>query len=119
MAASESIAKLLLLLQLVHCFIQFHRYTLRATRRKLDAPVAGVAGGDHLPIPQHLVLEAEGGTAHVREFRAERELVVEADGFLVEEASLDDHEAEALILHLPVRESGGAEPLDATDLEVG
>ncbi len=60
--------------------------------------MAGVARGDHLPVPQHLVLEAERGAAHVREFGAKREFVVETGCFLVEEAGLDDDEAEALFL---------------------
>ncbi len=60
--------------------------------------MAGVARGDHLPIPQHFIREAEGGASHVREVCLEREFVVEASGFLVEEAGLDDDEAEALFL---------------------
>ena len=50
---------------------------------------------------------------------AERQLVVEEGGTAVVEERLDDDEAAAASLHLPVGLARGAQPLDATDLEVG
>ena len=50
---------------------------------------------------------------------AETQLVVEASGALVEGANLYDHEAIASCFELLVGEAGGAQPLDAPDLEVG
>lgn len=87
--------------------------------RQLYAAMTGVAGGEHLSTTQQGVLEAEGSLAQLRQARTERQLVVEAGGALVEGANFYDHEAIALFFELLIGEAGGAEPLDATDLEVG
>jgi hypothetical protein len=78
-----------------------------------------VAGDEHLPVAHDRVFEAQGDLAHLRELGAERELVVEVGGLAVADERLHDDDAVALPLELPVGEAGGAEPLDATDLEVG
>jgi hypothetical protein len=87
--------------------------------RELYARVACVARGDHLSVADHLVLEAQRGLACAYELGAERQLVVEEGGSAVADESLHDDEAVALLLQRFVGEAGGAQPLDATDLEVG
>jgi hypothetical protein len=87
--------------------------------RELYARVARVARGDHLAVADHLVLEAQRGLAQACELGAERQLVVEEGGLVVADESLHDDEAVALILQRFVGEAGGAQPLDAADLEVG
>jgi hypothetical protein len=54
----------------------------------------------------------------LRQARTERQLVVESGNALVEGANFYDHEAIAPFFELLVGEAGGAEPLNAADLEV-
>src|SRR5918998_826776 len=95
------------------------RYPARPAGRELDARVARVAGDEHLPVAQDRVFEAQRDLAHLRELGAERELVVEEGGLAVADERLHDDDAVALPLEFFVGEIGGAEPLDAPDLEVG
>ena len=81
--------------------------------------MARVAGDEHLTAAQDLVLEAEGGFARLRKLGAERELVVEERSLAVADERLDDDDAVTFLLQFLIREAGGAEPLDATNLEVG
>ena len=78
-----------------------------------------IAGGEHLSVAQQGVIETQRGLAQPRQVRAESQLVVEAGGALVEGVNLYDHEAIAPFFELLVGEAGGAEPLDAADLEIG
>jgi hypothetical protein len=47
------------------------RNPARPTGRKIYATVSGIAGGDHLPAPEHRVLEAEGGFVQLGELYAQ------------------------------------------------
>lgn len=78
-----------------------------------------VAVRNQLPFAEQTVLEAERRPFQLCQFGAEHQLVVEAGGFFVEEARLDDYETVAALLQLSVREPGVAEPLDASHFEVG
>lgn len=95
------------------------RNAARTAGRYFYAAVAGAARYDDLTVAQNLVLEPERGFTEVREGRSQDQGVVEAGGALVEGVCLDHDEAVAGPLHVPVRETGGAEPLHAADLEVG
>ena len=78
-----------------------------------------VACDERLSVAQHLVIEAKRDLAQLGERGAERQLVVEKGGTAVIEERLDHDETAAASLHLPVGLARGAQPLDATDLEVG
>jgi hypothetical protein len=81
--------------------------------------VARVPGGERFRAAQGGVLEAQGGPGQLRELRPDRQLVVEKGGLAVADERLHDDEAVAPRLQLLVGEAGGAQPLDAADLEVG
>ncbi len=81
--------------------------------------MARVARDEHFSVPEHGVLEAQGCFAELRELRAQRQLVVEEGRLLVAREGFYDDEAEAPLLHFPIRNPGGAEPLHTPDLEVG
>jgi hypothetical protein len=81
--------------------------------------MARVACGEQLAVAQQLIFESERDLAEVGKRGAERQLVVEVGGKAVVEERLDDDEAAAPLLHLPVGLARGAQPLDAPDLEVG
>ena len=49
----------------------------------------------------------------------QRQLVVEEGSFFVVDEGFDDYEAVSSFLHLSVGEARGAQPFDASDLEVG
>jgi hypothetical protein len=80
--------------------------------------VARVPGGECLLAAQGRVLEAEGGPGELDEPRVDRQLVVEEGGPVVTDQGLHDDEPVAPPLELLVRKPGGAQPLDAADLEV-
>ena len=78
-----------------------------------------MAGSEHLSIAQYGVLETKGGLAELRQSDAERQLVVEEGGLTIADERLHDDEAVPPLFQLLVGEPGSAEPLHATDLEVG
>jgi hypothetical protein len=67
-----------------------------------------VACGEDFSITKHLVIEAEGDLAEFGEVGDQGQFVVEEGWSAVLEECLDDDEAAALALHLPVGVARGA-----------